>query len=114
MRIREHGNYGHGLEPGTDADLNCLSCRAEQDKGTAPRITGEDETSKPIRRAVVGRQDGKPGYSMVMAYLPFNYVISKDSTDDQWVIIGRDNAGWTLDDYVIPRLASGPIFAKEV
>ena len=114
MRIREHDDYGHGLEPGTDRDLNCLSCRAEQDKGTRLRITGEDETSKPIRKAVVGRRDGKPSYSMVMAYLPFNYVISKDSTDDQWVIVGRDNAGWTLDDYVIPRLASGLIFAREV
>jgi len=79
-----------------------VSCRRDQDKGIPPCITGEDETSKPLRRAVVGRQDRKPGYSMVMAYLPFNYVISKDSTDDQWVIVGRDNAGWTLDDYVIP------------
>ena len=43
MRIREHGDYGHGLEPGTDHDLNCLSCRSEKDAGTPPRITGEDE-----------------------------------------------------------------------
>jgi hypothetical protein len=30
------------------------------------------------------------------------------------LIEGEDNAGWTLDGYVIPRLASGLIFAKEV
>lgn len=30
------------------------------------------------------------------------------------VIEGRDNAGWTLDGYVIPRLASGLHFANEV
>jgi hypothetical protein len=29
-------------------------------------------------------------------------------------ITGTDQAGWTLDDYVIPRLASGLIVAKEV
>lgn len=29
-------------------------------------------------------------------------------------ITGRNNHGWTLDDYVIPRLASGNWFAKEV
>lgn len=30
------------------------------------------------------------------------------------LIIGEDNAGWTLDGYVIPRLASGLIFATEI
>lgn len=30
------------------------------------------------------------------------------------LIGGVDKAGWTLDDYVIPRLASGLHFAKEV
>ena len=30
------------------------------------------------------------------------------------VIGGYDNAGWTLDGYVIPRLQSGLYFAKEV
>ena len=29
-------------------------------------------------------------------------------------IFGTDSAGWTLDDYVIPRLASGMIYATEV
>ena len=30
------------------------------------------------------------------------------------VIAGHDVAGWTLDDYVIPRLASGLYFANEI
>ena len=30
------------------------------------------------------------------------------------VIAGRDASGWTLDDYVLPRLASGLIFGKEI
>ena len=34
--------------------------------------------------------------------------------DEVVLIVGRDSAGWTLDGYVIPRLASGTIFAEEV
>jgi len=30
------------------------------------------------------------------------------------IVRGEDYAGWTLEDYVIPRLASGMIFTKEV
>jgi hypothetical protein len=30
------------------------------------------------------------------------------------VIEGTDNAGWTLDGYVLPRLASGLYFGKEI
>lgn len=28
-RVREHRGYGHGLRPGEDRDLNCPSCKAE-------------------------------------------------------------------------------------
>lgn len=30
------------------------------------------------------------------------------------VIGGYDNAGWTLDDYVLPRLASGGMHGREI
>jgi hypothetical protein len=30
------------------------------------------------------------------------------------VIVGRDRAGWSLDEYVLPRLRSGMIVAQEV
>lgn len=60
------------------------------------------------RRAIVR---GEP-VERVAAYLPANYTASE--TDDGVLIVGRDVAGWTLDDYVIPRLASGLMFATEV
>lgn len=46
-------------------------------------------------------------------YLPGNYVFVLHDGDGG-LIAGRDSAGWTLDDYVIPRLASGLYFATEV
>lgn len=49
----------------------------------------------------------------VAAYLPSNYrVIAK--VDDEVVIAGEDQAGWTLDEYVLPRLASGLHFGHEI
>jgi hypothetical protein len=58
------------------------------------------------------------------AYLPGNYRVIHEadgwsaegsgSTDLTFVIEGRDDAGWTLDGYVIPRLASGLIWANEI
>lgn len=63
------------------------------------------------RKAVVER--GGMTVEQVSAYLPSNYkVVDQDA--DTITIEGEDYAGWTLDDYVIPRLASGLIFAKEV
>lgn len=54
----------------------------------------------------------------VKQYLPANYDAeirpALYDEGDQLVIFGHDSAGWTLDGYVIPRLASGMIFATEV
>lgn len=57
----------------------------------------------------------------VESYLPDNYWVlgrvARRADDDylQWIIIaGEDGPGRTFDDYVIPRLASGFIFAREV
>jgi hypothetical protein len=53
-------------------------------------------------------------------YLPANYnVIGSHAeltgaNDVIYIIAGVDHAGWTMDDYVIPRLASGLIWAKEL
>jgi len=46
-------------------------------------------------------------------YMPANYVIL-GGIDGEYLIGGYDEAGWTLDGYVIPRLASGLIWATEV
>jgi hypothetical protein len=68
--------------------------------------------SNPVRRATA-RKAGSVTATVVAAYLPSNYAVTGE--DDSTVTIeGRDNAGWTLDDYVIPRLASGLIFASEI
>lgn len=57
-----------------------------------------------------------PG-SSVDPYLPSNYRVGAiESLPDgktMALIFGEDVAGWTLDGYVIPRLASGMMFATE-
>jgi len=52
---------------------------------------------------------------VVARYLPGNYQVVEDSVDlDGTVLIeGEDDAGWTLDGYVIPRLLSGFYGCKE-
>lgn len=49
---------------------------------------------------------------VIQKYLPTGY--RAYAIPDATVIQGVDNAGWTLDDYVIPRLASGLYFAREI
>jgi len=63
-----------------------------------------------VRRAVIMRQ---VSIETVRAYLPSNYTARQDEAGVT-LIEGTDDAGWTLDGYVIPRLASGMIFATEV
>lgn len=53
-----------------------------------------------------------PQIETIRRYMPANY--TADAIDDDVVIYGLDNAGWTLDGYVIPRLASGLHFAREI
>ena len=53
------------------------------------------------------------GYTAKIEYLPGNQA-GKTSNAMRIVIRGYDTAGWTLDGYVIPRLASGMIVAIEV
>ncbi len=57
----------------------------------------------------------------VVPYLPesfdvqqFMFILANGEVVDRLFIIGSDVAGWTMDEYVIPRLASGLIFAEEV
>jgi hypothetical protein len=65
------------------------------------------------------------GRDNVAAYLPGNYHVLHEqpaTLDDPFakptwrhvVIGGRDDAGWTLDGYVLPRLASGLIGGREI
>lgn len=50
MRIREHHEFGHGLAPGTDEDINCNACKAEKALGITPNIT-EPQTRAGLRAA---------------------------------------------------------------
>ena len=50
----------------------------------------------------------------VKRYLPANYSAAPVYRNATIAIIGIDTAGWTMDGYVIPRLASGNRFAKEL
>lgn len=51
----------------------------------------------------------------VRDYLPANYkVIHIDENGQGVIIAGEDDAGWTLDEYVIPRFASGLIQCVQV
>jgi hypothetical protein len=64
----------------------------------------------------VRRETQRPSLKTVEAYLPSNYTARyhKYNGDTHILIEGEDKAGWTLDGYVIPRLGSGLIIAKEV
>ena len=63
---------------------------------------------------VTGARDA----DQVTAYLPGNYQVTGTRTDDRGRLVvqveGQDRAGWTAADYVIPRLASGLLWAQEV
>jgi hypothetical protein len=52
------------------------------------------------------------------AYLPGNDRVVHEYAGDrgrlEFMIQGEDSCGWTLDDYVIPRYASGLIWAEEI
>lgn len=54
MRIRNHGNYGHGLREGTDWDMNCPTCQFDRERGNAPVIT-EDGFGPGVKREIYAK-----------------------------------------------------------
>jgi hypothetical protein len=68
-----------------------------------------------MRTAIIRVGFGDPAEMVrrVGNYLPANYWATYDRARDCIVITGSDVAGWTLDGFVVPRLASGFIFATE-
>ncbi len=72
--------------------------------------TDNQPVSTPVRTAKVTSKDAT--FERVRPYLPSNYDL--EVRDDGLYVTGIDRSGWTLDDYVLPRLASGLIFAQEV
>ena len=65
-----------------------------------------------MRKAVVIGGLGAKDLQLIQSYMPDNYKARRCEGDI--VIEGEDVAGWTLTEYVIPRLASGLIVAKEI
>ena len=66
----------------------------------------------PARELEITIRVTKQGTSAdeVAKYLPSNYRV--DAVVKTWILVkGNDNAGWTAEGYVIPRLASGRIQA---
>lgn len=53
------------------------------------------------------------GVTTVEKYLPANYEVILNN-DHGIVVAGEDHCGWTLDDYVLPRLGSGLIWGQEI
>lgn len=87
----------------------------EQSEPVAAEVEPYQVLSRiPLRRGRIARtKGGNPISETAAAYLPRNYQVTGE--DDEFVYFqGHDNAGWTLDEYVIPRLASGLIWAEEV
>lgn len=64
---------------------------------------------RPRRFLLVETDDQR----QVAAYLPRNYKVIS-SYGNNTIVAGYDNCGWTLDDYVIPRLGSGWIHGEEI
>lgn len=87
-------------------------------------VTVRCRTSGDVKYALVSMR--LESVETVKSYLPDNYRIvdflDRDPGSSKGlltrgpcvVIEGRDRAGWTLDDYVMPRLRSGLISVQEI
>lgn len=73
--------------------------------GLCPDCEKRGCQSPPLQSAIVDRSFD---IEKVRAYLPGNF-FARRLEDGLILIEGRDDHGWTLDGYVIPRLASGLI-----
>jgi len=74
-------------------------------------------TKMRYAQVIVPGNDYVAAKETIARYLPGNYEVTGSAVMSKEIMVeiaGEDFAGWTLDDYVIPRLASGLYFAKEV
>lgn len=87
------------------------------------------EYAKPLAEAVLAEAEIPMRYALVSAdasrgetlksYMPGNFEVLgrtpiQGTNTVQWLIGGRDSHGWTLDGYVLPRLASGMYYGVEI
>jgi len=111
----------HG--PGTDCAMEGHPAR--DSRREIRDLPNRAEAIAWLQRAT-GRTNAAERYAVcdadletVRAYLPANYHAAPAETQNahggnRVSIWGTDDAGWTLDGYVIPRLGSGLIWAREV
>jgi hypothetical protein len=108
----------HDLEVPIDADLDEVMELVEADGSYYSSDLFEirsDPTIVTTSPCIVKRYaliQGDADLRDVQDYLPSNYTAT--ATDDGILISGHDHHGWTLDDYVLPRLGSALIAGKEV
>jgi hypothetical protein len=69
----------------------------------------KDMTENTTRYALVNTTDSE----RIAPYLPSNYRVEGE-VEGGTLISGTDSAGWTMDDYVLPRLGSGLHFGHEI
>ena len=96
-----------------EAELNMWNF-ARQYAAAEDEITeGAKAAGLPVHTAVITRTaSGWPAPRAVAAYMPRRYRVC-GVTEESITIMGFDYDGWTMDDYVLPRLGSGMIFARE-
>lgn len=74
----------------------------------------ECEHARPGGRATARTATLRGGtVEEVMALLPANYSLVGTEADGSVGIVGFDQDGWTLGDYVFPRMASALIYGSE-
>ena len=105
-----HSVHYSGPVDGTGTVTLCFANRES--------VVGADQPIRVLaeRSAVIVGNGITP--ERVAAYLPRGYrVVESDVAGrdgDSVIITGHDSCGWTMDDYVLPRLASGGMFGLEI
>ena len=94
--------------PGTTLRHHC----AEEDARLAEADTLKGE--RVYLLVAVPRHDSfVETIGRIRGLLPHNYSVAHVTLEDV-LVVGVDDAGWTADDYVIPRLASGLLIARRL
>lgn len=121
--VRKDGQLRAGPFPHNDAFQWILDHQSQSVDHATTHEGWEITMAAPERIAHITGHSGNRTIQEIRRFLPDNYtaneeVVQRDPTpyhqSVRIVIRGHDVAGWTLDGYVIPRLASGLIWAAEI
>lgn len=117
--IFEHEEHDDcpGLELRGEDPFDAAEAREREERmNRGVRALKDYKARRYARSDVPDAIDVEARAETIARYLPANYSVrrTQDSGTERFVLIqGTDNAGWTLEDYVLPRLASGLIPAYE-